>query len=89
MADMFETVVGMAEPALRVVGRLAQDLRASVQKVVNDAVAEALKVSGVTSSGVAANDGASAAPPAGTPVTGPAAQAAPRGRVRPLRAPGR
>lgn len=88
MPDVVETVVGMAEPALRMVGRLVQDLRESVQKVVNNAVAEALAASGVSSSGATAQ-AAAAAPADGARTSGPAVAAAPPARVRPLRAPGR
>jgi hypothetical protein len=89
MADMVETVVGMAEPALRMVGRLVQELRESVQRVVNNAVAEALAASGVNSSGATAQAAAAAAPPAPVAASGPTVQAVPSARVRPLRAPGR
>jgi hypothetical protein len=88
MPDVVETVVGMAEPALRMVGRLVQDLRESVQRVVNNAVAEALEASGLKSSG-AAGGGVAAPPAAPVPASGPAVAAAPSARVRPLRAPGR
>jgi len=73
MADIFETVIGMAEPALKMVGGIVGEVQASVQKFVNNAVAEALKASG---------GGAAAAAP-----EAPAAPQT--GRVRPLRAPGR
>jgi hypothetical protein len=53
MADIFETVIGMAEPALKMVGGIVEEVQATVQKFVNNAVAEALKASG-----------AGAAPPA-------------------------
>jgi hypothetical protein len=78
MADIFETVIGMAEPALKMVGGFVGELQASVQKIVNNAVAEALKASGTSGDGAAA---AASAP-------APAAPAA-ASRVRPLRAPGR
>ncbi len=74
MADIFETVIGMAEPALKIVGGFVGEVQATVQKVINNAVAEALKASGA---------GAAAAAPE-APAPAPAA-----GRVRPLRAPGR
>jgi hypothetical protein len=74
MADIFETVIGMAEPALKMVGGFVGEMQATVQKVINNAVAEALKASGA---------GAAAAAP--EPAPAPAAA----GRVRPLRAPGR
>jgi hypothetical protein len=74
MADIFETVIGMAEPALKIVGGFVGEVQATVQKVINNAVAEALKASGA---------GAAAAAP--EPAPAPAAA----GRVRPLRAPGR
>jgi hypothetical protein len=74
MADIFETVIGMAEPALKIVGGFVGEVQATVQKVINNAVAEALKASGA---------GAAAAAPEAPPA--PAAAA----RVRPLRAPGR
>jgi len=76
MADIFETVIGMAEPALKIVGGFVGEVQATVQKVINNAVAEALKASG-------AGAGAAAAAPEAPPA--PAAAA----RVRPLRAPGR
>ncbi|HEX3565536.1 MAG TPA: hypothetical protein VHU17_09195 [Acidimicrobiales bacterium] len=75
MADIFETVIGMAEPALKIVGGFVGEVQATVQKVINNAVAEALKASGA---------GAAAAAP-----EAPAPAAAAAGRVRPLRAPGR
>jgi hypothetical protein len=75
MADIFETVIGMAEPALKIVGGFVGEVQATVQKVINNAVAEALKASGA---------GAAAAAPE-APAPAPAAA----GRVRPLRAPGR
>jgi hypothetical protein len=74
MADIFETVIGMAEPALKIVGGFVGEVQATVQKVINNAVAEALKASGAGA--------AAAAPEAPAP-------AAAAGRVRPLRAPGR
>ncbi len=74
MADIFETVIGMAEPALKMVGGVVEEVQASVQKFVNNAVAEALKASGAGA--------AAAAPPAAAAAPAPA-------RVRPLRAPGR
>jgi hypothetical protein len=43
MADIFETVIGMAEPALKMVGGVVEGVQASVQKFVNAAVKEALK----------------------------------------------
>jgi hypothetical protein len=46
MADIFETVIGMAEPALKMVGGFVGEVQATVQKFVNNAVAEALKASG-------------------------------------------
>jgi hypothetical protein len=58
MADIFETVIGMAEPALKMVGGIVEEVQATVQKFVNNAVAEALKASGA---------GAAAAPPAAAP----------------------
>lgn len=73
MADIFETVIGMAEPALKIVGGFVGEVQATVQKVINNAVAEALKAAGPAP--------AAAAPEA----PAPAAAA----RVRPLRAPGR
>jgi hypothetical protein len=79
MADIFETVIGMAEPALKMVGGLVDEVQASVQKIVNNAVAEALKASGVGGGWAAAGG----QPPAASAPSGQAA------RVRPLRAPGR
>lgn len=73
MADIFETVIGMAEPALKTVGRLVEEVQASVQKMINTAVAEAMKANGAG---------------AGTSSSGPATSGA-TARVRPLRAPGR
>jgi hypothetical protein len=73
MADIFETVIGMAEPALKMVGGLVEEVQASVQKMINTAVAEAMKANG-------AGAGAASSAPA---ASGSAA------RVRPLRAPGR
>ncbi|HEX3565560.1 MAG TPA: hypothetical protein VHU17_09320 [Acidimicrobiales bacterium] len=46
MADIFETVIGMAEPALKMVGGFVGEMQASVQKIINNAVAEALKANG-------------------------------------------
>jgi hypothetical protein len=46
MADIFETVIGMAEPALKMVGGIVEEVQATVQKFINNAVAEALKASG-------------------------------------------
>lgn len=43
MADIFETAIGMAEPALKIVGGFVSDIQASVQGFINTAVAEALK----------------------------------------------
>jgi hypothetical protein len=43
MADIFETVIGMAEPALKIVGGFVGEVQATVQKVINNAVAEAMK----------------------------------------------
>jgi hypothetical protein len=43
MADIFETVIGMAEPALKIVGGFVEEVQGAVQKVINNAVAEALK----------------------------------------------
>jgi len=75
MADIFETVIGMAEPALKMVGGVVGEMQASVQKLINNAVAEALKAAGA------------GAPAAAAPE--PPAAPAPASRVRPLRAPGR
>jgi len=74
MADIFETVIGFAEPALKMVGGVVGEAKASVQKYINEAVAEALKASGASAPAAPAAPPASSAPPA---------------RVRPLRAPGR
>jgi hypothetical protein len=62
MADIFETAIGMAEPALKIVGGFVSDLQASVQKFVNTAVAEALKA---------------AAPPAAPEAPAPASRVRP------------
>jgi hypothetical protein len=43
MADIFETAIGMAEPALKIVGGFVSDLQATIQGFINTAVAEALK----------------------------------------------
>lgn len=86
MADIFETVIAMAEPALKVVGGFVEEVQATVQKVINNAVAEALKASGVSANaGAGANGGGAAAAAAAEPPPAPA----PAARVRPLRAPGR
>ncbi len=84
MADIFETVIGMAEPALKVVGGFVEEVQATVQKVINNAVAEALKASGVNATAAAGANGA-----APTGVAEPSSAPAPAARVRPLRAPGR
>ena len=84
MADIFETVIGMAEPALKMVGGVVSEVQATVQKVINNAVAEALKASGVgAGAGGAGAGGAAASTDSST--SGSAAAS----RVRPLRAPGR
>ena len=88
MADIFETVIGMAEPALKVVGGFVEEVQATVQKVINNAVAEALKASGVNANaGAGANGGGAGATATATAEPPPAP--APATRVRPLRAPGR
>jgi hypothetical protein len=66
MADIFETVIGMAEPALKMVGGFVGEVQATVQKVINKAVAEALKASG-----------AGAAAPAAPEAPAPAARVRP------------
>lgn len=80
MADMFETVIGMAEPALGVVAGLVESVKSTVQGFINTSVAEAMKAAGAQGGGDAAAYAAPAAEAA--PARGPA-------RVRPLRAPGR
>lgn len=60
MADIVETVIGMTEPALKAVGGLVEDMQRSFQKMINVAVADALKASGVTRGG--ATPSAPAAP---------------------------
>jgi hypothetical protein len=60
MADIFETVIGMAEPALKMVGGFVGEVQATVQKVINKAVAEALKASGAGAAAAPAPE----APPA-------------------------
>lgn len=77
MADIVETVVGMAEPALKTVAGIVESVQGALQKMINTAVADALKAAGVTGGGAAA-----LAPPASV-------EAPPAARVRPLRAPGR
>jgi hypothetical protein len=72
MADIFETVIGMAEPALKVVGGFVEEVQATVQKVINNAVAEALKASGVNANAAAGANGGGGArgavpPPSPTP----------------------
>lgn len=43
MADIFDTAIGLAEPALKMVGGFVADIQNTVQGIVNTAVKEALK----------------------------------------------
>jgi hypothetical protein len=87
MADMFETVIGAAEPALKMVAGLVEGLKEAGQKFVAEALAPVLADLKAQGGGAAAAAPEPAPAPRAAPA--PAAAARPAARVRPLRAPGR